>query len=91
MVHLTWKTFRVKKVYRTPGPGFVGADASRPPMPPEGAPIPESRHARGDEESFDWRLAFIRTYLERDTPRFGPRTPAETLRRFWTMLAHNQG
>lgn len=22
---------------------------------------------------------------------FGPRVPAETLRRFWTMLAHNQG
>jgi len=22
---------------------------------------------------------------------FGPRVPAETLERFWTMLAHNQG
>ena len=24
-------------------------------------------------------------------PQFGPRVPAETLRRFWTMLAHRQG
>ena len=25
---------------------------------------------------------------ERDIPMPGPRIPAETLRRFWTMLAH---
>ena len=31
------------------------------------------------------------TYLERDIPSFGLRIPAETLRRFWTMLAHEQG
>jgi predicted AAA+ superfamily ATPase len=29
--------------------------------------------------------------LERDIPQLGPRIPAETLRRLWTMLAHNQG
>ncbi|HZC16087.1 MAG TPA: DUF4143 domain-containing protein, partial [Caulobacteraceae bacterium] len=34
---------------------------------------------------------FIRTYLEREIPQFGFRIPAETLRRLWTMLAHNQG
>jgi predicted AAA+ superfamily ATPase len=33
------------------------------------------------------REDFIRTYLERDVPQFGPRIPAETLERFWTMLA----
>ena len=38
-----------------------------------------------------WRHHFIRTYLERDIPQLGPRVPAETLRRFWTMLAHLQG
>ena len=38
----------------------------------------------------EWRRNFIRTYLERDVPQFGYRIPAETLRRFWTMLAHNQ-
>ena len=37
-----------------------------------------------------WRESFIRTYLERDVPQLGPRIPAETLRRFWTMLAHLQ-
>src|SRR5262249_7507318 len=30
-------------------------------------------------------------YLERDIPQLGPRIPAETLRRLWTMLAHQQG
>ena len=39
----------------------------------------------------DWRLDFLRTYLERDIPALGPRIPATTLRRFWTMLAHVQG
>jgi len=34
---------------------------------------------------------FIRTYLERDVAQLGPRIPAETLRRLWTMLAHSQG
>ena len=53
--------------------------------------FPESYLAPSDEESLDWRLGFIRTYLERDIPQLGPRIPAETLRRFWTMLAHNQG
>lgn len=41
--------------------------------------------------SFDWRIDFIRTYLERDLPAMGVRIAAATLRRFWTMLAHNQG
>ena len=53
--------------------------------------FPESFLAETDERGFDWRLDFIRTYLERDIPTLGPHIPAETLRRFWTMLAHNQG
>jgi len=52
--------------------------------------FPESFLAEGDEESMRWRRDFIRTYLERDIPQLGPRIPAETLRRLWTMLAHNQ-
>lgn len=52
--------------------------------------FPESFLAANDSLSFRWRQDFIRTYLERDIPQFGPRIPAETLRRFWTMLAHNQ-
>jgi len=53
--------------------------------------FPDSFLARGDDASYQWRLAFIRTYLERDIPTLGPRVPAETLRRFWTMLSHAQG
>ena len=53
--------------------------------------FPDSYLARSEAASFRWRLNFIRTYLERDIPQFGPRIPAETLRRFWTMLAHAQG
>jgi len=53
--------------------------------------FPDSFLARSDSESFEWRSAFIQTYLERDVPALGPRIPAETLRRYWQMLAHNQG
>jgi predicted AAA+ superfamily ATPase len=52
--------------------------------------FPRSFLADNDELSLEWRRDFIRTYLERDIPQFGSRIPAETLRRFWTMLAHNQ-
>lgn len=53
--------------------------------------FPDSYLARDDAVSLRWRRDFIRTYLERDVPQLGPRIPAETLRRFWTMLAHQQG
>ncbi len=52
--------------------------------------FPRSFLADSDDLSMKWRRDFIRTYLERDIPQFGSRIPAETLRRFWTMLAHNQ-
>lgn len=53
--------------------------------------FPRSLLAKSDESSAAWREAFITTYLERDIPQLGPRIPATTLRRFWTMLAHRQG
>lgn len=53
--------------------------------------FPESLLADTDAASLRWRMDFIRTYLERDIPQLGPRIPAETLRRLWTMLAHQQG
>lgn len=53
--------------------------------------FPRSLMARDDDESLSRRENFIRTYLERDVPMFGPRIPAVTLERFWTMLAHAQG
>ena len=53
--------------------------------------FPDSYLASTEEHSFAWRKDFIRTYLERDVALFGPRLPAETLERLWTMLGHNQG
>ena len=52
--------------------------------------FPRSFLARSDALSLEWRRDFIRTYLERDIPQFAPRMASETLRRFWTMLAHSQ-
>jgi predicted AAA+ superfamily ATPase len=53
--------------------------------------FPESFLAPSEGRSLRWRQDFIRSYLERDVPQFGRRIPAETLRRFWAMLAHHQG
>ena len=53
--------------------------------------FPRSFLAPDDHASFIWRQDFIRTFLERDVPQLGIRIPAETLRRFWTMIAHYHG
>ncbi len=53
--------------------------------------FPGSYLAEDDSTSLRWRTDFIRTYLERDVPQFGPRIPAGVLERLWTMLAHGQG
>jgi predicted AAA+ superfamily ATPase len=53
--------------------------------------FPYSVLAANDAISMRWRQDFIRKYLERDIPQLGPRIPAETLRRLWTMFAHHQG
>ncbi len=53
--------------------------------------FPDPFLAKSDAAAARWRLSLIRTYLERDIPQFGVRIPAETLNRFWTMLAHRQG
>lgn len=53
--------------------------------------FPDSFQAPSNRDSLTWREDFLRTYLERDIPSLGPRIPAATLRRFWTMLAHAQG
>ena len=52
--------------------------------------FPDSFLAGNDRLSQRWRQDFVRTYLERVVPMLGPRIAAETLRRFWTMLAHHQ-
>ena len=53
--------------------------------------FPQSWLASDDEASFEWRDAFVRSFLERDMPQLGFRFPAATLLRFWTMLAHWHG
>ncbi len=53
--------------------------------------FPDSYLADTDKDSMTIRKDFIRTYLERDVPMFGPRIPAETMERLWTMLAYQQG
>ena len=53
--------------------------------------FPMSYLATDDEASYIWRQDFIRTFLHRDLPDMGLRVPAETMRRFWQMLAHLQG
>ena len=53
--------------------------------------FPDSFLAADDPDSMTFRRNFVRSYLERDVAQFGRRIPAETLERFWTMLAHGQG
>ena len=53
--------------------------------------FPRSWLAPHDRASAVWRRSFVQTFLERDIPQLGINVPAETLRRFWTMLAHYHG
>jgi len=53
--------------------------------------FPRSYLAPNDKESIEWRLDFIRTFLERDIPQLGFRTPAKTIERFWRICAHLHG
>ena len=53
--------------------------------------FPRSYLAPDDAASALWRENFIRTFLERDIPQLGVTIPAESLRRFWTMIAHYHG
>jgi predicted AAA+ superfamily ATPase len=53
--------------------------------------FPMSHTAPSDALSFTWRQDFIQTFLQRDLPQLGVSIPAETLHRFWRMLAHLHG
>jgi predicted AAA+ superfamily ATPase len=52
---------------------------------------PRSVLTKDDEISVQWREDYIRTFLERDIPQLGFRIPANTIGRFWMMLAHSHG
>ena len=53
--------------------------------------FPPSYLASDDLSSDVWRQNYLRTFLERDIPQLGFVIPSETLRRFWTMVAHYHG
>jgi predicted AAA+ superfamily ATPase len=53
--------------------------------------FPDSFLAPSEATSRSRRAHFVRSFLERDIPQLGFRVPAQTLRRFWTMLAHYHG
>ncbi len=52
---------------------------------------PRAFLGKDDQSAALWRENFVRTFLERDIPQLGISIPAETLRRFWTMIAHYHG
>jgi uncharacterized protein len=53
--------------------------------------FPESLLADSDQASFDWRLDFIRTFMERDIPNLGYAIPVPVIERLWLLIAHYHG
>lgn len=53
--------------------------------------FPDSYLAPTSEESWNWRMDFISTYMERDLPLMGVGILPAQLKRFWQMLAHYNG
>jgi predicted AAA+ superfamily ATPase len=53
--------------------------------------FPPSYTAGDDAQSYLWREDFIASFLQRDLPQLGVGVPAQTLHRFWRMLAHLHG
>jgi hypothetical protein len=53
--------------------------------------FPESVLSDNDFDSFDWRIDFIRTFMERDIPSLGFTIPMPVIERLWLLLAHYHG
>ncbi len=53
--------------------------------------FPDSVLSGSDQDSFDWRLDFIRTFMERDIPALGFTIPIPVIERLWMLLAHSHG
>ena len=53
--------------------------------------FPQSFLATTEHTSFQWREAYIQTFIERDIPALGIQIPSMQLRRFWLMLAQYHG
>lgn len=52
---------------------------------------PRSYLSANIKSSFNWRVDFIRTFLERDIPQLGIQIPSKKLERFWQMCSHIHG
>ena len=53
--------------------------------------FPPAFLAASETASRQWRKDYIATFLERDIPALGIAIAPQSLRRFWTMLAHYHG
>ncbi len=53
--------------------------------------FPESLLAADDQDSFEWRRDFIRTFMERDIPNLGFAIPVPVIERLWLLTAHYHG
>ncbi len=53
--------------------------------------FPRSFLAANETASFNWRMDFITTFVERDLSLYAPRLAPERLATFWTMCAHEHG
>jgi len=53
--------------------------------------FPRAFLARSEAQSFQWRQDYVRNFLEKDLPALGFTVAAQTVRRFWAMLAHYHG
>lgn len=53
--------------------------------------FPDSVLARDDNDSFEWRRDFIRTFMERDIPNLGFNIPIPVIERLWILIAHYHG
>ena len=53
--------------------------------------FPRSYLASNEVDSYNWRQAYISTFLERDILNLGFQIPPQQMRRFWLMLAHYHG
>ncbi len=53
--------------------------------------FPDSLLANNQEDSFDWRIDFIRTFLERDIPQLGFSIPMKVMEKLWLLIAHIHG
>jgi len=53
--------------------------------------FPKAFTARSPAAAFKWLNNYISAFLERDIPQLGINIPAQTLWKFWSMLAHYHG